>query len=95
MITIFKYTLSKFATFTKVKIPVNAEILSAAAQGTNLCVWAKVDTEAETEERIFEAFGTGHEIPFDMGIDYTFIDTAYMSDGLVFHVFERQVRSDH
>jgi hypothetical protein len=66
-----------------------SEILSVAFQRDVFCMWAKVDTEAKTEIRNFEVFGTGHKIPREMGIDYKFIGTGFMDNGLVFHAFER------
>ena len=87
MITIFKYELS--LDNPEIKLPKGAEILSVASQGHELFMWAKIDTEAKTEIRTFEVFGTGHEMTQDMGIDYKFIGTAHTITGLVFHVFER------
>jgi len=87
MITVFKYTIDPYS--SEIELPIGAEILSVAFQRDDFCVWAKVDTEAKTETRNFEAFGTGHEIPRGMGIDYKFVGTANMDNGLVFHAFER------
>lgn len=86
MITVFKYTIDPRN--PSIDLPVGAEILSVAFQGGVLCMWAKIDTEARTKTRNFEAFGTGHEIPQTMGVDYVFVGTAHI-DGLVFHAFER------
>ncbi len=87
MITVFKYEIPPYN--AAIKLPVGAEILSVAFQRDTFCMWAKVDTEAETEERNFEAFGTGHEMPYIMGVDYKFVGTAHMDNDLVFHAFER------
>lgn len=87
MITVFKYEIPPYN--GAVKLPVGAEILSVGFQRDVFCMWVKVDTEAETEERNFEAFGTGHEMPYNMGADYLFVGTAHMDNGLVFHAFER------
>lgn len=87
MITVFKYEIPPYN--AAIKLPVGAEILSVAFQGDTFCMWAKVNTDAETEERNFEAFGTGHEMPYTMGVDYEFVGTAHMDNGLVFHAFER------
>jgi hypothetical protein len=87
MITVYKYIIDPYS--SEIELPIGAEILSVAFQRDTCCVWAKVDTEAETEKRNFEVFGTGHEIPRNMGIDYEFVGTAHMDNGLVFHAFER------
>ena len=87
MITIFKYEI--VGSVNEIELPKGAEVLSVAFQSHKIFMWAKVDTEAKTEIRNFEVFGTGHKMTRDMGIDYKFIGTAHMSNGLVFHVFER------
>lgn len=86
MITIFKYKIGPGT--TELELPEGAEILSIAFQNHNLFMWAKIDTEAKTEFRNFEVFGTGHEMTQDVGIDYEYISTAHTNNGLVFHVFE-------
>ncbi len=86
MITIFKYAI--VGANNKIELPKGAEVLSVASQNHKIFMWAKIDTEAKTEVRNFEVFGTGHEMTQDIGIDYTFIGTAHMISGLVFHVFE-------
>jgi hypothetical protein len=87
MITVFKYVIDPYN--PEIEIFIGAEILSVAFQREDFCIWAKVDTSQITEKRNFYFFGTGHEIKTDMGIDYKFIGTGYMDDGLVFHAFER------
>ena len=87
MITIYKYIIDPNK--TEIEIQAQAEILSVAFQGANLCMWAKVDTEEELQKRNFQAFGTGHEIPRQMGMDFDYIGTGFMDNGLVFHLFER------
>ena len=87
MITVYKYIIDPYN--SEILLPNNAEILSVAFQGNEFCMWCKVDTERSVLPRNFEVFGTGHEIPRNMGIDYNFIGTAHMDNGLVFHAFER------
>ena len=49
-----------------------------------------VDTEVEMEIRYFELFGTGHEIPSDMGVDRKYVGTyQYQRGEFVGHIFER------
>lgn len=87
MFTIYKYIIEP--SDSKVVLPIGAKILSVFFQMDELCMWAEVDTEKEDDTRYFEVFGTGHKIPYRMGVDYSFIGTAHMNNGLVFHVFER------
>lgn len=84
---IFKYVLHPDG--NEIALPKGAAILSVAFQGDQFCFWAKVNPdEMEKEVRIFRVFGTGHDMPQEMGIDYKFLGTGWMSDGLVFHAFE-------
>lgn len=87
MITIYKYVLEVGS--DKLCLPKDAEFLSVAFQGENLCLWCKVDTSAQSEIRMFNIFGTGWEITEQMGTSRAFIGTAHTDSGLVFHVFER------
>lgn len=86
MKTVYKFTLG--VNDVAIMMPVGAEILSAAFQQDTLCIWAKVDTEAERRPRKFKVFGTGQEIPdeFD-NKNLKFIDTSFIN-WFVFHVFE-------
>lgn len=90
MIKVFKYKIDPYEPF--IDLPVGAEVLSVDFQVIQHCaamfLWALVDTNAEIEQRRFEYFPTGGEIPYQMGIDYVFVGTAHMDNGLVFHVFE-------
>lgn len=74
---------------TKIEMPKDAEILTVATQGNmclNVCLWAKVNPDAEKEERVFMTYGTGHNIPDDINLDY--VGTVQFSN-LVFHIFEK------
>lgn len=73
----------------KVMMPIGARLLTAQGQNDQICVWAEVDIAADKEPVTFEIFGTGHEIPEDMGIDREYIGTAQIYSGsLVFHVYK-------
>lgn len=75
-----------------ITMPYGANILTAAGQGDDICLWAEVDNRmsAPTTGRTFEVFGTGHTIPYDMGIERKYLGTAMIYGGkLVFHVYER------
>lgn len=71
-----------------IEMPAGAELLSVAAQGDQICMWAKVDPEAEKETRSFVGYGTGHNIPNSSSL--SFVGTALLSGGsMVFHIFEK------
>ena len=81
---IFKYQLHSDI----IMMPKGAKILTVMMQGDVFCLWAEVDQKAKLEERFIEKFGTGQEIPIDMGIDRSYIGTV--QDGsFVWHFYER------
>ena len=86
MITIYKYTIDPFD--PAIQMPADAKILTAAFQDKQFCIWAEVDTDSLEVTRFFEAFGTGHDIPSNMGVDFKYIATGFMPNGLVFHAYE-------
>lgn len=88
--SIWKFPLDT-TDYQKVLMPKNAQILSIQAQNEIPCIWAIVDKEAESEEREFEIFGTGHQYKDDIwfGKEHSFVGTYQLNDGsLVFHCFE-------
>lgn len=69
-----------------VAMPKGAKILTAHEQDGNICLWAEVQPNNESEFRYFEIFGTGHEMSAK---DRQYIGTAFLMGGrLVFHVYE-------
>ena len=87
MITIYKYPLT--LPINKIEMPQNAKILSIGFDPFNhLCLWAKVNTDAEKETRIFELFGTGWPLD-DADEEYHmyFLDTI-KEEPYMWHVFE-------
>ena len=88
---IFKYQL-KWASETKVEMPVGCKILSVQPQHEFICIWAEVDESAKLETRIFQIFVTGEVIPniFDPTTHKrTYLNTCVCSGGnLVWHVYE-------
>lgn len=85
---VWKYKLSPDK--TTYDIPKNAKILCAMNQYNELCIWAEVNPEAETEERVIEVFGTGHTISYDIGTERKYISSVSLDGGLfIFHVYER------
>jgi hypothetical protein len=86
--TIWKYILIPEKLI--ISIPEGATILTACEQGGDICIWAEVCPESPLEKRTFEIFGTGHNIPCDMGVSRQYIGTAVLFKGTyVFHVYER------
>lgn len=87
--TIRKYIVS-LTDSQYIEMPQNAEILNLDIQNENLCLWVLVDHSEKKEKRLFEVFGTGSDIYYDMGIERKYIDTFMANnDSLVFHLFER------
>jgi hypothetical protein len=72
-----------------IRLPIGAEILTVQNQNEQVCLWALVNPNTETENRHIEIFGTGEPILSDMGTSREYISTFQMSGGeLVFHAFE-------
>jgi hypothetical protein len=75
----------KYKVENVLEMPKGAEILAVKVQDSfNVCIWAKVDPEMETETRMFEVIGTGH--PFD-DTNKEYIET-YLDGPFVWHLFE-------
>ncbi len=71
---IWKFYLNE--TSTVVEMPKNAAVLTVQNQNGAICIRALVDpAEKATEPRLFEIYGTGHDIPYDMGVDRVYINT--------------------
>ena len=88
-----KKQIWKFLLFigkNEIKMPKGAEILDGQTQNGYPCIWALVNPNNETESRYFEAYTTGQDIHFDMGIERKYIGTFQTQSGaFVFHLFER------
>lgn len=84
--SIYKYELS--VTDRQIlMLPVRAEVLTVQMQRGKPCLWARVNPEHRQKETRIHIFGTGHEMPADIELEY--ISTFQMHDGdLVFHVFK-------
>ena len=90
MKTIWKFGISPGNPF-RVTMPKGARIIHVETQQNRPCFWAEVDTEAEAEERFFETFGTGHQMPTDMGLEREHVGSFLLDGGtLVFHLYERR-----
>jgi len=66
-------------------MPVGAEVLSISQQEKSIFIWAKVDTEAEKENRVFRSFETGVDIPDHLAL--VLIGPVRNGDWVA-HVFE-------
>lgn len=89
MKTIFKQPL-EIADKQRVFLPKGAVILTVQNQRETPCIWFECESTAKVEERIFEVFGTGHEMREDMGVDRKYIGTFQIDRGtLIFHLYER------
>ena len=88
MKTIHKFELEITET-QSVVMPGGAKILGVKTRDNAPVLYAIVDTHADTEERIIEIFGTGHEIHYGDAVTRKYIGTCIvMNDALVLHVFE-------
>lgn len=89
---IWKYGIKK-TDWQEIIMPAGAEILTVQWQNDEPCIWALVNPiEQRNETRIFEIFGTGQNLPHDMGVERKYINTIQLNEyqlPLVFHIFER------
>jgi len=85
---IWKFPLN-VTDMNRVVMPMDSEILSIQTQDDIPCIWALVNPKKDKTVRAFEIFGTGHPITTDIGTDRKYLATFQISNGLVFHVFER------
>ncbi len=84
MNTIFKYELRMGQ--TRLNLPHGSKILTVQMQHNIPQLWAMIDTDKPSEQRLISIFGTGHIMPEDPG---EYIATFQMDGGaLVFHVFD-------
>lgn len=88
MKTIYKYQLELAKTQT-LRIPPHSRILKLAMQTGRMCMWCEVNTALAEVDRVIECFGTGHEIPQDMGMARVYLGTIVDDDAMVWHFYER------
>ena len=82
---IFKYPIPT-SDGQVMSLPIGAELLTVQVQREVPTIWARVDDEADTEERLIRTYGTGQMLP-----DYPgeYIGTYQLHGGdLVFHVYD-------
>jgi hypothetical protein len=64
--SVYKYTLeSKYADVQIIHMPKGFNIVHLAMQGDDICFWAEIDREEQTEAEAFLVLGTGWDIPVD------------------------------
>jgi hypothetical protein len=86
MRTIWKYALSDMR--NDVLMPQGGTVRHVAIQGGRPTLWAEVDSDAPMTMRHFRVFGTGFQLPRDMGYSNDYIGTVH-ENGLVWHVYEQ------
>lgn len=85
-LTIYKYQIPVTDEF-RLPLPAQAKVLTVQTQYGAPCMWVQLDTHADTIQRVFHVYGTGH--PIDPNEALTYLGTFQLSEGrLVFHVFE-------
>jgi len=83
---VYKYYLGEDPEST-IELPIGATVLKVDFQDGNICLWAMVNPELQTEPRTFEVFGTGDDMP---DYELKFINTFFVKGGMyVLHAFER------
>lgn len=86
MITIYKYELP-LSDYFKVRMPEGASVLHVGAQEGNVCLWAKVNTDAPLKNMVFGLAGTGQEIHPGVVLS-PYLGTVQLHGGaFVFHLF--------
>jgi len=92
MKTIWKFPIPGPMRFEQ-NMPAGAEILSVQMQGDAPQMWALVDPHAALELRVFQSFGTGHDVP-PTAVKH--LGTLQFDGGaLIFHVFEMETVKAH
>jgi hypothetical protein len=87
MKTIWKFPLAGGQQKHRISMPKGAKVLTAQLQNNDITLWAEVNDNKEKETRVFEVYGTGHEMN-EYDLDY--IGTVQDNSGLVWHVYENK-----
>ena len=83
--TVWKWTLTA-RDLTTIRVPKGGKLLSVHEQRGQICLWALVDPQKETEERTIRIAGTGHILANGK---FQYLGSVHLDAGqLVFHVFE-------
>ena len=87
MLTVFKYPVP-LGDYFKLALPKGARVLSVDVQYGQPQLWALVNPDHKTEDRLFRFAGTGHPIE-EAPARLEFVATFQMKAGsLIFHIFE-------
>lgn len=88
MRAVWKYEVKATASSTAIEMPAGARIVHVEHQNPDdrgtVTFWAEVDLEAKLESRVFQIYGTGHEI----GDRCIYLGTDCVTPTLVWHLYE-------
>jgi len=70
-------------------MPKGANLLTVQVQREVPCIWAEVDTDAPASLRIFEQFGTGNPMLWEIGVKRSYLGSYQIGGAFIFHVYER------
>jgi hypothetical protein len=85
--TIFKYGPLRTGRNVLETMPQNADLLHAGYQGSELFVWAQVETTNPRVPRMLYVACTGEELPLGLLLEH--VDTVLSASGnLVYHVLD-------
>lgn len=85
MKVIYKYKLG-FSSQSVVMMPKDSKILDIQIQDNIICLWAIVDPKKELKGRVFQIYGTGHELI--SGLKNKKYITTVQCGSYVWHIFE-------
>lgn len=81
---IFKYHVGTNGV-SRVRLPIDAKVLSTNVQDGKVQIWAEVDDEAALEDRHFIVYGTGHEM---LDTEHQVYVGTIFDNPFVWHVYE-------
>lgn len=86
---IYKYKLA-YDDRTAIFLPKGFIIRHVGTQDNTCYIWVEINPAVVRNKQIFiEIFGTGQDIPSDMGVERSFLGTVQCDNGLVWHIFRR------
>jgi len=86
-VKVFKYIVPIQHELVEFLVPDRAKVLSVGMQGHTPVVWALVDQSRPAVTLRLRWFGTGWDVPADIG---EFVGTVQCPNGLVFHLFHAE-----
>ncbi len=73
----------------EIELPISAKVLTVQTQMNNPVMWVEVSPLAVKEKRMFQLYGTGHEIDDTNKIRRMYIGTFQLWSGQeVYHLYE-------